>query len=248
MRYKLTILLLGVFFISSNCEQNQKGYAVKDPVRFSQDFLLSIKTEQPYDQFIDTLSHIDLQLLKSGLSSSDQKLAFWINTYNSLVQAKIRKDPKAFKDQKIFFDGLTEEIGGKILSLNEIETGILRLKSVEKNKEFISDFKVDKLDPRIHFTLNCGATSCPPVAYYSPENLDEQLELATESFVSQTSTYDSISNILTVSQLFEWYAEDFGGYNGILTLFQRLKIIVEHTRPQLTYTPYDWNLDIENFD
>jgi thiol-disulfide isomerase/thioredoxin len=33
-----------------------------------------------------------------------------------------------------------------------------------------------KVDYRIHFALNCGAKSCPPIVYYSPEKLDQQLE------------------------------------------------------------------------
>ncbi len=248
MRYKLIILLLGVFFISSNCEQNQVSYTIADPVRLSQDFLLAIKTEQPFKQYEDTLSHIDLKALKISLNSPEKKLTFWINTYNSLVQAKIRKDPDAFEKQKEFFNDASEVIGGIQLSLNDIETGILRLQPVQQNEEFIADFKVEKLDPRIHFTLNCGATSCPPVAYYSPDKLDEQLELATESFVSQTSAYDASANLLTVSQLFEWYADDFGGYEGIIDLCKRLKIIDENLQPKLAYTPYDWHLDIENFE
>lgn len=243
-----TFILLGVFFISSNCEQEQEVITVNDPVRFSQDFILAIKTEQSYDSNLDSLSKIDLKDLEKKLDSSAKKLAFWINTYNSLVQAKVRKDPKSFKDQKLFFNEKDVMIGHVELSLNHIETGILRRKDVAANNDFVQTFKVDKLDPRIHFTLNCGATSCPPVAYYNPERLDEQLQLATESFVSQTSVFSKEENTLTVSELFDWYAEDFGGYEGILSLFRALKIIGDSDSPVLTYTPYNWNLDIENFE
>ena len=39
------------------------------------------------------------------------------------------------------------------------------------------------LDPRIHFGLNCGAKSCPPIRVYSPTNLDSQLNRAAASFL-----------------------------------------------------------------
>lgn len=248
MKIVWTFILLGVFFISSNCEQEQEVVTVNDPVRFSQDFILAIKTEQSYDSYLDSLSNIDLKDLEKRLDSSSKKLAFWINTYNSLVQSKVRKDPKSFKDQKLFFNEKDVMIGHVELSLNHIETGILRRKEVASNNDFVQTFKVDKLDPRIHFTLNCGAASCPPIAYYDPERLDEQLQLATESFVSQTSVFSKEKNTLTVSELFDWYAEDFGGYEGILSLFRALKIIGDSDSPVLAYTPYNWNLDIENFE
>ena len=40
-----------------------------------------------------------------------------------------------------------------------------------------------ELDPRIHFALNCGATSCPPIRVYSSSNLDSQLDRAAASFL-----------------------------------------------------------------
>ena len=38
---------------------------------------------------------------------------------------------------------------------------------------------VDVIDFRIHFALNCGAKSCPPIAFYSYDKINDQLDLAT---------------------------------------------------------------------
>ena len=38
-------------------------------------------------------------------------------------------------------------------------------------------------DPRIHFALHCGAKSCPPVAAYDPQNIDDQLGSAARAFL-----------------------------------------------------------------
>ena len=77
----------------------------------------------------------------------------------------------------------------------------------------------DKNDPRVHFALNCGARSCPPVSYYAGETLDRDLGLAATGFceddanvsarVSQTSNGATVL-IVTVSALFRWYRGDFG--------------------------------------
>ena len=65
-----------------------------------------------------------------------------------------------------FFDDNEFLVAGQDITLNQIENEILR--SVYK-------------DPRIHLVIVCGARGCPPITDYSytPENLEEQLELQT---------------------------------------------------------------------
>lgn len=247
MRLIHFVLLIALYGGMANCQGTASTVYPKDAVYFSQDFLLAIKTEQPYEGYRDTLANIDLKKLKTALNSPEKKLAFWINTYNALVQAKIRDNQEAFKDQDRFFKTADQCIGGKMLSLDDIESGILRKQARKHDKKFFRNFQVITLDPRIHFTLNCGASSCPPVAFYSPEKLDKELAAAEQSFVSQTSSYDAASNTVTLSELFEWYAEDFGGKAGIIELLQRLNIVPADSLPSFTYSPYDWHLDIENF-
>lgn len=231
----------------ARCQDHPESLYPKNAVTFSQNFLLAIKTEQPYTAFRDTLRTIDLGRLEKELRSPDQKLAFWINTYNSLVQAKILDDVSAFEDQTKFFKTADQEIGGTKLSLDDIESGILRLKPRSSNKAFFKAFRVDHIDPRIHFTLNCGARSCPPVAFYSPEHLEEELAAAELSFVTQTSEYDAVENQVTISELFDWFAEDFGGKAGVIRLLKRLGIVPQAADPEIRYSPYDWHLDLENY-
>ena len=245
MRYIL--LFVAAFNLFARCEESFEKVYPADATRFAEDFILAIKTEQPYDAYRDTLARIDLDKLKTDLVSAEQKLAFWINTYNSMVQAKIRDDVKQFEDRDKFFKSEDQTLGGVKLSLDQIENGILRRQEMSSNKEFIENFKVNKIDPRIHFTLNCGASSCPPVAYYSVDRLDSDLASAEESFVTQTSKYDETTNTLEISELFKWFEEDFGGKEGVLAVMQRLSILPKDTDPTITYTTYNWNLDIDNF-
>ena len=64
------------------------------------------------------------------------------------------------------------------------------------------------LDPRIHFALNCGANSCPPIGVYSGTNLQRQLQMASNSFLESTVAVGSDS--VTLSKLLLWYRSDFG--------------------------------------
>lgn len=43
---------------------------------------------------------------------------------------------------------------------------------------------VTPLDPRVHFTLVCGAKSCPPIRIYTPASLEPGLEAASQAFCS----------------------------------------------------------------
>ena len=65
----------------------------------------------------------------------------------------------------------------------------------------------------IHFALNCGAVSCPPVGVYSEEDqkLEEQLQLATEGFLDQSVSFNVDARTINLSMLFSWYKPDFGG-------------------------------------
>ena len=38
------------------------------------------------------------------------------------------------------------------------------------------------MDKRIHFALNCGAKSCPPIRVFTGEGLEDGLKIAAQSF------------------------------------------------------------------
>ncbi len=101
------------------------------------------------------------------------KTAFLINVYNLLIkysQVKVGV-PSNTPQRGAFFYGVKVNIGGETFSFQDIEHGILRKNTIPPyalRKVFAPDDKrlrlsVDKVDPRIHFALNCGANSCPPV-------------------------------------------------------------------------------------
>ena len=70
------------------------------------------------------------------------------------------------------------------------------------------------IDFRIHFALNCGAKSCPPIAFYTVDKLEEQLELAGALFLNEDTRIDAQRKEAHISRLFLWFLKDFGGRKG----------------------------------
>lgn len=241
--------LFGFLFIA--CQSEQKANDIsnpKDPIVFSQQFLLSQKSGKQTSAFIDTLQSLDAKKLSQQLTSDSEKKAFWINCYNALVQYNLEKDSTSFLNRDSFFNKRNTKIGGKIISLNDIENGVLRLKKVKFQEDFIASFRPKQLDYRIHFALNCGATSCPPIAYYDPKDLDKQLSIAELSFISTNTSYDAAKNEVAISELFKWFADDFGGESGVLKLLKTNQVIPPWSNPKIIYTAYDWNLSVKKFN
>ena len=113
-------------------------------------------------------------------------------------------------------------IGGLIYNLDEIEHGVLRRNKGHPNagkQEFSDDdprakVSLTSLDPRIHFALNCGARSCPPIRVYTEDKIEAQLDTASRSFLDQEVRVikdPATGNwTLELSKLFLWYGADFG--------------------------------------
>jgi len=218
----------------------------KDIIYFSQDFFLAIRYEDPIESFLDTIAKLNLDKLSNDLTSEDIKLAFWINIYNSMVQSKIILDENSFQNQNLFFKAKDVDFGGGKISLDEIEHGIIRGESYNNNA-FVNRFKLNKLDYRIHFTMNCGASSCPAIAYYKPETIQEDLDLAENVFVNSNSSYDSLINVLYTSELFNWFKEDFNGESGIVDIMRTNDVIPFDVVPSIKYESYNWDLKSKNY-
>ncbi len=214
-----------------------------------------------YRELVSRLHDFDY----STLSAGDERLAFWINIYNTLViDAVIQEGVKTSVTESrlgilSFFQKAAYFINGQRFSLTDIEHGVIR-----GNRGFpyfpgphfpSSDLRggavIRPLDPRIHFALNCASNSCPPIGVYTPEQLDSQLELAARSFIQGDLFVDKERKTVSVSRIFRWYQIDFGGKGGIIDFL--LNYIIEpeiqewleenRTAVQLNYHPYDWGLN-----
>eukprot|EP00457_Paulinella_chromatophora_P006517 gb/GEZN01006535.1/.p1 GENE.gb/GEZN01006535.1/~~gb/GEZN01006535.1/.p1 ORF type:complete len:504 (+),score=59.88 gb/GEZN01006535.1/:129-1640(+) len=184
-----------------------------------------IKQSKHYSDFLKTVSQ--LRSLSPPFLASlpvTQRRTFFINLYNclcihALVEGMLQ--PVLFSEtlgRLKLYASASYQIGDQVLSLNDMENGILRNNRISAAPLASAPFSpadprlalAVPLDPRIHFALNCGAKSCPPIAVYQADKLDKQLKMATESFLLSDDVqivYED--NKVKLSMLFKWYMADF---------------------------------------
>jgi hypothetical protein len=216
---------------------------------------------QTYRDLVVQLQDFELKSLRTN----QERLSFWINIYNSLVvDAVIQFGVNhSVVDSRLgilsFFQKAAYLINGQRFSLLDIEHGVLRgnrgfpyfpglhFSSRDPRRAAV----ITPVDPRIHFTLNCASKSCPPIGVYSPENIEEQLNMATSNFIFQDLELDSERKQILLSRIFRWYQVDFGGHPGIIAFLLKhsqnpktASFLEEHRKElQLLYHPYDWGLN-----
>jgi len=168
-----------------------------------------------------------------------ERTCFCIELYNMMIQhAYIQlgvvsdiADPR----RERFFGNVGYVVQGQKITLRELEHGVLRANAPRPGRHWPDDdprhARADAPDPspcfaegdprlafvvpcdgRVHFALNCGALSCPPVMSYTPEALDDELRIAAIAFCEQETNVrvDVESRTLWLSSIFLDYAEDFG--------------------------------------
>lgn len=223
-----------------------------DPNKLSEQLLLHVKMEEDSGTIQSQLQQFSWQTLTQHLLNDDKKKAFWINLYNAyfLILRKERKvtKPAIFKSKLI-------NIAGKLFSLDDIEHGILRkyrhkyslgLLGNIFTPKLIKWLAVDELDYRIHFALNCGAKSCPPIAFYNDNKINAQLDLATQSFLESESDIDDENKVVHTTALFKWYYGDFAGTKGIKSIFQD-HLGKDISAYKIKYNEYSWEENLDNF-
>lgn len=101
-------------------------------------------------------------------------------------------------------------VEGRRLSLDDIEHGIMR-----------PTFR----DPRVHYAVNCASVGCPNLRRtpWSGPALEAELDAAARAFInSSRGVAIRPDGRLTVSSIYRWFREDFGGNDaGVLAHLAR---------------------------
>lgn len=163
------------------------------------------------------------------------QMAFFINAYNVLMIHTVMEHypVESPLDIEGVFDGITHNVGNEMMTLDDIEKGVLL-------KEFF--------DPRLHFVLVCGAMDCPPLASfaYMPAKLEEQLEQQTHIAFNSPDfiKVNDEENQAALSMILKWYEDDF------LREHESLRSYVNHFREEaipasyeVGFYEYDWLLN-----
>jgi GH15 family glucan-1,4-alpha-glucosidase len=218
----------------------------------------ALKVSKNYHEFqreTQKLNHFNLHMLKTD----EAKKAFWINLYNALIINGVIElnIQSSVKEAFYFFGRIRYRIGSYIFSANDIEHGILRRNAVNTKTGFKPFGKTDprlryivkKVDARVHCALVCASSSCPPINFYDEKIINEQLDISARSFINRMGAFIE-NNTLYLSEIFQWYKDDFGSLNQVLTFVSRYGnetlcqyITEKKDNINVKYLPYDWNLN-----
>lgn len=174
-----------------------------------------------------------------------EQRAYWINLYNALtVRVVLAHFPvRSIRDIDIspglFADGPWERdlvtVEGEPVSLNDIEHRILR--PIWR-------------DPRVHYAVNCAAVGCPNLERraFTAANAEAMLEAAARAYVNHPRGVRVASETLTVSSIYVWFQEDFGGTDeGVIAHLRRYADAplrkALRDRGEIDGHAYDWTLN-----
>jgi hypothetical protein len=183
--------------------------------------------------------------------SKKERFAFWVNAYNAwtvkrVVDAYPIETIKSLGDEKasvwdrelVPLGHLAPKLGKTKLTLNDVEHEILRA-------EFA--------DPRVHAAVNCASKGCPALRpeAYSAKQLDAQLDEQVKAWLADATKnrFDRAQNRMDVSQIFEWFAEDFAKPAGSPAAWiakyrpADAEWLGAKPGPKVAYVPYDWALN-----
>lgn len=191
----------------------------------------------------------------SGIDTRETANAFWLNAYNFFMIAHILEERpngelvdsvwdyggrvNPFRDN--VFERRLFRVDGQQYSLDDMEKGIL-----------LGDAYWERgwAEARVHFAVNCASVGCPPLRadIYNPDNLDV---LLTENTRMAFNTHYHLrveGDTLYLTQLFDWYEEDYVREAGSVRDFirayadERVTEAMEGTT-RIRYIDYDWTLN-----
>lgn len=224
--------------------------------KLSEDLIYASKTGNETSALQLQLQQLNFDSLQIGLSNDAQKKAFWINIYNGYTQIILKTNPDKYKKRNQFFKARQINIAGKNLSLDQIEHDFLRRSKIKWSLGYFNKicpgktakaFSVDTLDYRLHFALNCGAKSCPPIAFYSAKQLNSQLDAATEAYLTGEAAYDEAKNIVKLLALMGWFRRDFKGKKNMRKILKKYAIIPQNKNPKIKFKKYSWDIYLDNY-
>jgi len=176
-----------------------------------------------------------LDLLANNAPQADwereKTMAYWINAYNAFtVKLIVDNYP---------LSSITDLEGGKPWSKRWIKLGdqTYSLDQIEK-EILLKKYK----DARIHFAVNCAAKSCPALLNqaWTAANLESNFERQTKKFINNSQFNEISPKSAKVSQLFDWYAADFGDVRTFINKYSNTQL---KSNAEIDFMEYNWKLN-----
>lgn len=190
------------------------------------------------ERYLAAVAHVSPDSHPKLFGTNPERLAYWINAYNALTIYAVTERPRlhSVHDERFDFFYFTRYVvGGRKLSLYAIENDIVRERFSE---------------PRIHMALNCASVGCPklPAEAFVPDRLEEQLGREAVLFCAHPDKFRTEGPSVVLSQIFDWYAEDFVGSGGPVEFCRRwgrTDLPTQVKEVDLVFAPYDWALNAQ---
>jgi Protein of unknown function, DUF547 len=154
--------------------------------------------------FIDQISAVSPHSHPRHFTDSGEQLRYWMTAYNAwvlYVAASEYPSKSALWNFLGLFRNRDIKLGGKQMKLGDLEHKIIR-----------AGYK----DPRIHFFINCAASSCPALRQGTiPQfKTSDWLDQSAKRFINDTKhvKYDAAAKRLYLSKIFDWFEDDFLNY------------------------------------
>jgi len=136
----------------------------------------------------------------------DVQRAYWINLYNA---ATVKLVLDAYPVDSI------RDIGGGVFSSGPWDKKVV---TVENEKLTLNDIEHRILRPiwhdgMTHYGVNCASVSCPSLRAeaYTGSNVNTALRANARDYVNSPQGVDLAGDHVTLSRIYDWYGQDFGG-------------------------------------
>jgi hypothetical protein len=171
-------------------------------------------------------------------AQGNEKTASLVNAYNALVLHWILSSypTESIWQLKDSFSAKRHDIGGRKVSLDDIEHGTLR----------------PLIGYRTHAVLVCAARSCPPLQRfaYAGNRFDEQDDAAYRVWFAREDLNKFLPSEkkVEISSIFKWFKRDFDSVGGISKILGRyapvpVREFADSGNYNIKYLSYNWGLN-----
>lgn len=183
-------------------------------------------------------------------SQEERKIAMMANFYNAaVIHAVLERRPiDSVQDVQIgvyryppntgFFLGQTFRVDGEWVSLYYLE-----------HQYLLGMYE----EPGIHMMLNCASQGCPPLRYWTGNNLKRQTDAHLTDFLMSERGMRKDEQGWALTEFFRWYGDQYVDWSQATDLCAYLADAVEGERKdwlteqigdcQPRTFPYDWSLN-----
>jgi len=247
----LVIFIFALALVSRACAQSGESVEVRAGIDHSEfDRLLKkyvndqgLVNYGSWKQNATDIAALDNYLKQFAAKANDpaqvnEKAATMVNGYNAFVLHWILSSypVESIWQLKDSFSAKRNEVGGRLVSLDDIEHGTLR----------------PLIGYRAHAVLVCAARSCPPLQRlaYTANEFDEQDDAAYRTWLAREDLNKFVPSEkkVEISSIFKWFKQDFDQAGGISKILGRyappsLREFAASGNYEIKYLSYNWGLN-----